>query len=70
MKIEELKKVLEENGYKLVYIMKFKTHDRIRIEKRGICLILNFKKHIEEVPIEVLTEYLGIKKEGVKSEVT
>jgi hypothetical protein len=64
MKIEELRKVLEENGYKLTYVRVFKNHDRIRIDKKDFKLIINLKKHIEEVPLEAVTKYLIIKKKG------
>jgi hypothetical protein len=62
MRVEELKKILEENGYHLTYIKRFKTHDRIRIDKKDFKIIVNLKKHIEEVPIEAITKYLLIKK--------
>jgi hypothetical protein len=64
MKVEELKKILEENGYCLTYVKHFKTHDRIRIDKKDFKLIINLKKHIEDVPIEAITKYLLIKGEG------
>jgi hypothetical protein len=61
MKIEELKKVLKENGYKLTYIKRFENHDRIRIDRKDFFIILNFKKHIEEIPLQAITKYLNIK---------
>jgi hypothetical protein len=61
MKIEELKKVLEENGYHIVYIRRFKTHDRIKVEREATGFTFNLKGKLENIPIEAITECLFIK---------
>jgi hypothetical protein len=62
MEIEELKKFLEENGYKLRYVRHLKNQDVIRIDKNNFYIVIRLKKHIEDVPLEVISKYLVVKR--------
>jgi hypothetical protein len=62
MEIEELKKFLEENGYKLRYVRHLKNQDVIRIDKNNFHIVIRLKKHIEDVPLEVISKYLVVKR--------
>jgi hypothetical protein len=62
MEIEELKKFLEENGYKLRYVKRLKNQDVIRIDKSNFHIVIRLKKHIEDVPLEVISKYLVVKR--------
>jgi hypothetical protein len=62
MEIEELKKFLEENGYKLRYVKHLKNQDVIRIDKNNFYIVIRLKKHIEDIPLEVISKYLVVKR--------
>jgi hypothetical protein len=51
-----LEDVLQEFGYKLEKIMRFKNVDRIKVSKPQFFLTVSLRKHVEDLPLLQILE--------------
>jgi len=60
MNEEEIRDYLWNRGLKPVKIARFKNFDRITYESKDYKVTANLRKHIEEFPVSVLKEVVGL----------
>lgn len=63
MNEQELKELLEQHGWTLLGVKRFKTHDRIKVKTPSGKITLSFilRKHLEDFTLEHAKRWFNLK---------